>query len=40
MAIRGDPDHPGLKNLVSIKDSEMADEWRKRGLEVRKKRTS
>jgi hypothetical protein len=37
MAIRGDPDHPGLKNLVSIKDSEMADEWRKRGLEVRKK---
>ena len=37
MAIRGDPDHPGLKNLVSIKDSEMADEWRRRGLEVRKK---
>lgn len=37
MAIRGDPDHPGLKNLVSIKDSEMADEWRKRGLEVRRK---
>jgi len=37
MAIRGDPNHPGLKNLVSIKDSEMADEWRKRGLEVRKK---
>jgi hypothetical protein len=37
MAIIGDPDHPGLKNLVSIKDSEMADEWRKRGLEVRKK---
>ena len=36
-AIRGDPNHPGLKNLVSIKDSEMADEWRRRGLEVRKK---
>ena len=27
-AIRGDPNHPGLKNLVSIKDSEMAEEWR------------
>lgn len=37
MAIRGDDNHPGLKNLVSIKDSEMAEEWRKRGLEVRKK---
>jgi len=37
MAIRGDENHPGLKNLVSIKDSEMADEWRKRGLEVRRK---
>lgn len=37
MAIRGDPDHPGLKNLVSIKDSDMAEEWRKRGLEVRRK---
>jgi len=37
MAIRGDDNHPGLKNLVSIKDSEMADEWRKRGLEVRRK---
>ena len=37
MAIRGDPEHPGLKNLVSIKESEMADEWRKRGLEVRRK---
>lgn len=37
MAIRGDANHPGLKNLISIKDSEMADEWRKRGLEVRKK---
>ena len=36
-AIRGDPNHPGLKNLVSIKDSEMAEEWRKRGLEVRRK---
>ena len=36
-AIRGDPNHPGLKNLVSIKDSEMAEEWRRRGLEVRKK---
>jgi hypothetical protein len=37
MAIRGDDNHPGLKNLVSIKDSEMAEEWRKRGLEVRRK---
>ena len=37
MAIRGDPNHPGLKNLVSIKDSDMAEEWRKRGLEVRRK---
>ena len=37
MAIRGDENHPGLKNLISIKDSEMADEWRKRGLEVRRK---
>lgn len=37
MAIRGDADHPGLKNLISIKDSEMAEEWRKKGLEVRKR---
>ena len=37
MAIRGDDNHPGLKNLVSIKDSEMAEEWRKKGLEVRRK---
>ena len=37
MAIRGDDNHPGLKNLISIGSSEMADEYRRRGLETRKK---
>ena len=37
MAIRGDDNHPGLKNLISIGSSEMADEYRRRGLETRRK---
>jgi len=35
--IRGDPNHPGLNNLMSITNSEMADEYRRRGLETRRK---
>jgi hypothetical protein len=37
MAIRGDENHPGLKNLISIENSDMADEYRRRGLETRRK---
>ena len=36
-AIRGDPNHPGLKNLVSITNPDMAEEYRQRGLETRRK---
>jgi hypothetical protein len=37
MAIRGDENHPGLKNLISIENSDMADEYRRRSLETRRK---